>query len=61
MIAQSGGRLLVTDLGSTLGTLVNGQGIGQHFMKDTAPLHRGENYIVASGRDSPFAWSVTVS
>jgi CRP-like cAMP-binding protein len=61
MIAQSGGRLLVTDVGSTLGTLVNGQGIGQHFTKDTAPLHRGENSIVAGGHDSPFAWSVSVS
>lgn len=61
MIAQSGSCLLVTDLGSTLGTLVNGQGIGQHFMKDTAPLHHGENYVVAGGHDSPFVWSVSVS
>jgi hypothetical protein len=30
------------DLGSTLGTMVNGRAIGHHFMKDAEPLHRGE-------------------
>jgi CRP-like cAMP-binding protein len=61
IIARSGDQLLVSDLGSTLGTIVNGRPIGHDFMKDTAPLHRGENHIVAGGRDSPFALSVSVS
>jgi hypothetical protein len=61
IIARSGDQLLVSDLGSTLGTTVNGQAIGHDFTKDTAPLHRGENLIVAGGRDSPFALSVSVS
>lgn len=61
MIARSCGHLLVSDLGSTLGTIVNGQSIGHDFTKDTASLHRGENFIVAGGRDSPFALSVSVN
>ena len=53
MIARSGDRLLVSDLGSTLGTMVNGWAIGHHFMKDAEPLHRGENHVVAGGRIYP--------
>ena len=34
--------------------MVNGQAIGHHFMKDTEPLHRGGNYVVAGGWGSPF-------
>jgi len=60
MIVRGGGHLMVSDLGSTLGTLVNGQAIGHHFMKDAASLHRGENQIIAGGADSPFAFSLSV-
>ena len=52
---------LVIDLGSALGTIVNGQPIGHHFMKDAAPLHRGENLVFAGGWDSPFEFLVSVS
>jgi len=61
IIARSGDRLLVSDLGSTLGTMVNGWAIGHHFMKDAEPLHRGENHVVAGGKDSPFKFSVFIS
>jgi hypothetical protein len=61
MIARSGDRLLVSDLGSTLGTMVNGWAIGHHFMMDAEPLHRGENHVVAGGKDSPFIFSVFIS
>jgi CRP/FNR family cyclic AMP-dependent transcriptional regulator len=61
MIARSGDRLLVSDLGSTLGTMVNGWSIGHHFMRDAEPLHRGENHVVAGGEDSPFKFSVFIS
>lgn len=54
-------RLLVSDLGSTLGTMVNGRAIGHHFMRDAEPLHRGENHVVAGGKDSPFKFSVFIS
>jgi CRP/FNR family cyclic AMP-dependent transcriptional regulator len=61
MIARSGDRVLVSDLGSTLGTMVNGRAIGHHFMKDAEPLHRGENHVVAGGWDSPFEFLVSIS
>jgi CRP/FNR family transcriptional regulator, cyclic AMP receptor protein len=61
MIARSGDRLLVSDLGSTLGTWVNGWAIGHHFMKDAEPLHRGENHVVAGGKGSPFEFLVSIS
>ncbi|MCW2241890.1 cyclic nucleotide-binding domain-containing protein [Azospirillum canadense] len=60
MIARSQDRLLVTDLGSTLGTVVNGQAIGQNFMRDTALLRRGGNRVVAGGGGSPFDFAVSV-
>jgi CRP/FNR family transcriptional regulator, cyclic AMP receptor protein len=60
MIARSGDRVLVSDLGSTLGTMVNGRAIGHHFMKDAEPLHRGENHIVAGGWNSPFEFLVSI-
>jgi hypothetical protein len=59
MIARSGDQLVVSDLGSALGTIVNGQPIGHHFMKDAAPLHRGENLVFAGGWDSPFEFLVS--
>jgi len=60
MVAHRGTQLLIADLGSKLGTIVNGQAIGHHFTKDTAPLHHGENHVVAGGRDSSFQFSVLV-
>ncbi len=61
MVARSGNRLLISDLGSKLGTIINGQAIGHHFTRDSAPLHRGENHVVAGGRDSHFEFLVSVS
>jgi len=60
MISRSGDQLLISDLGSALGTIVNGRAIGHHFMRDTAPLRRGENQVIAGGRDSPFEFVVFV-
>jgi CRP-like cAMP-binding protein len=61
MIARSGERLLVSDLGSALGTIVNGQPIGHHFKSDAAPLSSGENDVLAGGRGSPFEFVVSVT
>jgi CRP/FNR family transcriptional regulator, cyclic AMP receptor protein len=61
VITRSGDRLIVSDVGSKLGTIVNGQAIGHHFTKDAAPLHRGENHVVAGGWDSPFEFLVSIS
>ncbi|WP_454019168.1 cyclic nucleotide-binding domain-containing protein [Azospirillum sp. Marseille-Q6669] len=60
MISRSQGRLLVSDLGSTLGTVVNGQPIGHDFMRDTALLNHGENRVVAGGWGSPFEFIVSI-
>jgi hypothetical protein len=60
-ISRNGSGYFVSDLRSKLGTIVNGRGIGDHFTTDTAPLHRGENRIVAGGWDSPFEFLVLVS
>ncbi len=61
LLARSAGGYRASDLGSTLGTIVNGQAIGHHFAKDFAPLNRGENHIVAGGHDSPFRFFVAVT
>jgi CRP/FNR family transcriptional regulator, cyclic AMP receptor protein len=60
MIGRTISGFVVADLGSTLGTIVNGQAIGHHFAKDSAPLHRGDNHIVAGGSDSPFQFLVRI-
>ena len=59
-LVQEGDGLLVQDLGSILGTMVNGRAIGQFFGTDTAPLVAGENEIVAGGADSHFRFRVMV-
>jgi CRP-like cAMP-binding protein len=50
----------ILDLGSTLGTEVNGKFLGRHFGKDFEYLKPGENQIVAGGLDSPFVFKVLV-
>jgi CRP/FNR family transcriptional regulator, cyclic AMP receptor protein len=60
LIAE-GGEVVVRDLGSTLGTIVNNRSIGRDFPLDSVPLRPGENTIVAGGTGSPFVFAVTVS
>ena len=55
------GEVVVRDLASTLGTIVNDRPIGREFPVDSTPLHEGENTIVAGGRGSPFVFAVTLS
>jgi len=50
----------VRDLWSTLGTIVNGEPIGDHFRTDDALLRAGENEVIAGGVDSPFVFSISV-
>jgi hypothetical protein len=49
------------DLRSTLGTIVNGEPVGDHFRRDEAPLRAGENEVIAGGVDSPFVFSVFIA
>jgi CRP/FNR family transcriptional regulator, cyclic AMP receptor protein len=61
MLVRQGNEVVIEDLGSTLGSVVNGQAIGHHFARDTAPLRRGDNHILAGGRGSPFEFLVSVA
>jgi CRP/FNR family transcriptional regulator, cyclic AMP receptor protein len=60
IIEKRDGSYHVRDLCSTLGTVVNGEPIGDHFRTDDAPLRAGENEVIAGGVDSPFAFSVVI-
>jgi CRP/FNR family transcriptional regulator, cyclic AMP receptor protein len=60
MIARVHGGLVVRDLGSALGTLVNGEPIGSNFHTDIAELRPGQNAIVAGGFNSDFAFVALV-
>jgi CRP/FNR family transcriptional regulator, cyclic AMP receptor protein len=57
MIEKRDGSYYVRDLRSTLGTIVNGEPIGEHFRGDDAPLRAGENEVIAGGVGSPFVFS----
>jgi CRP-like cAMP-binding protein len=48
----------IMDLGSALGTEINGEFLGRHFGKDFGYLKRGENQVVAGGAGSPFVFKV---
>jgi CRP/FNR family cyclic AMP-dependent transcriptional regulator len=61
MIEKRDGSYYVRDLRSTLGTIVNGEPIGEHFRRDDAPLRSGENEVIAGGVDSPFVFSVLIA
>lgn len=49
---------VVKDWGSTLGTEVNGEFLGESSGGDLAPLKLGENLIIAGGVHSPFVFKV---
>src|SRR5262249_23495191 len=59
-IEKRDGSYYVRDLRSTLGTIVNGEPIGEHFRGDDAPLRAGGNEVIAGGVDSPFVFSVFI-
>jgi CRP/FNR family transcriptional regulator, cyclic AMP receptor protein len=61
MIEKRDGSYYVRDLCSTLGTIVNGEPIGEYFRRDDAPLRSGENEVIAGGVDSPFVFSVLIA
>jgi hypothetical protein len=61
MIEKRDGSYYVRDLCSTLGTIVNGEPIGEHFRGDDAPLRAGENEVIAGGVDSPFVFSLFIA
>jgi hypothetical protein len=60
-LLKDNGTVLVRDLNSTLGTIVNGQPLGHDFPVDSAPLHKGDNSVVAGGDGSTFVFVVTLA
>ncbi|RMF16260.1 MAG: FHA domain-containing protein [Alphaproteobacteria bacterium] len=54
------GYLIVRDLGSRLGTRVNGRSLSRYGDEATATLHFGLNEIVAGAADSPFRFRLLV-
>jgi CRP/FNR family transcriptional regulator, cyclic AMP receptor protein len=61
MIEKRDQNYYVRDLRSTLGTIVNGEPIGDHFRGDEALLRAGENEVIAGGVNSPFVFSVFIA
>ena len=59
-IEKLGDDDVVRDLGSKLGTQVNGEALGHHFASDFAPLENGRNLIVAGGIGPPYVFRVVV-
>jgi hypothetical protein len=53
--------VLVRDLSSELGTIVNEIPLGRDFGQDTVLLHRGANRVVAGGAGSPFEFAVALA
>ncbi len=59
-IDLEGGRVLVRDRASTLGTIVNGEAVGMDAGVLDAPLHPGDNELVLGENESPFRFIVSV-
>lgn len=57
-IERSGDQLVVRDLGSHLGTQLNGVALGEAMSRDREALQMGDNSIVAGGLDSHFAFTL---
>jgi hypothetical protein len=60
IIEKREGDYYVRDLYSTLGTIVNGEPIGDYCYSKDALLRAGDNEVIAGGTDSPFVFSVFI-
>jgi CRP-like cAMP-binding protein len=60
VIERSGDNFLVRDLGSRLGTVVNGTPLGIEFEAFVAPLKPGENTVVLGDNSGPHHFRVEV-
>ncbi|RMD60595.1 MAG: FHA domain-containing protein [Alphaproteobacteria bacterium] len=59
-IEEQGENLAVRDLQSHLGTIVNGMRVAHFEVMQSAPLHFGENLVVAGPLDSIFRFHIIV-
>ncbi|MGF1612182.1 MAG: cyclic nucleotide-binding domain-containing protein [Kiloniellales bacterium] len=57
-IERSGDQLMVRDLGSHLGTQLNGVALHEAMSRDREALQMGDNTIVAGGLDSHFVFTL---
>ena len=60
VIERGNNALMIRDVGSQLGTVVNCERIGIDERNNAVPLHIGENEITAGGADTPFAFIVDI-
>ncbi|MBO6784075.1 MAG: cyclic nucleotide-binding domain-containing protein [Alphaproteobacteria bacterium] len=61
MIEHGHTALMIRDVGSQLGTVVNGTRIGLDHLHNALPLHIGENGIAAGGADTPFRFVLEIA
>ena len=61
VIEQGHAALMIRDVGSQLGTVVNGTRIGLDEVHNALPLHIGENTIAAGGADTPFRFVLDIA
>jgi CRP-like cAMP-binding protein len=59
-IDQLGGKVVIHDRGSYLGTMVNGQVIGGHRREGDVELNEGENEVTVGRQRSPYRFKVVV-
>ncbi len=59
-VERRDGYLIVRDLGSRLGTRVNGRALSRYGEEATAVLHFGTNEVIAGAADSPFRFRLMV-
>lgn len=60
-LLAEGDGIWLRDLGSELGTIVNGTPLGRDFPQDGVVLQAGANAVVAGGKGSPFEFTVVLS
>lgn len=60
-IERGHNALMLRDVGSQLGTVVNGLRIGIDEPLNAVPLHIGENEIIAGAADSPFRFVLEIT
>lgn len=61
MIECGHNALMICEVGSQLGTVVNDLRIGIEESLNALPPHIGENEIIAGGADTPFRFVIDVT
>jgi len=60
LVYAQDGAFYLRDLGSTLGTTVNGVSIGRKFPGNVAELNPGENRVTAGDADSSYVFRISI-